>query len=259
MPDISKQDIHLWLVRECDVNDPVLLETYLTLLSDRELARYERLRLSQDKKEFLLTQVLARTVLAQYLGIDDPGELKFERNPHGKPYLPGENKPQFNLTNSHGVVALAVTSGIEVGIDIEYLHRKVACLSLARRYFTPEEAASFEGLNEEAIRDRFFDFWTLKEAWLKAYGTGLKTPLNTFGFTIDAENITIAFTDRLDEKPDDWSFLQFDMEGDHRISVSVNDSPDTDYSVKFNCGIPLKGFNATHLEQRRGKKQEAFR
>jgi phosphopantetheinyl transferase len=67
MPDISKKDIHLWLVRECDVNDPVLLETYLTLLSARELARYERLRLIQDKKEFLLTQVLARTVLAQYL------------------------------------------------------------------------------------------------------------------------------------------------------------------------------------------------
>jgi 4'-phosphopantetheinyl transferase len=253
MPDISKQDIHLWLVRECEVNDPALLETYLTLLSDREIARYERLRLAQDKKEFLLTQVLARAVLADYLDIDNPGELQFERNPHGKPYLPGDNKPQFNLTNSNGVVALAVTAGIEVGVDIEYLHRKVACLNLARRYFTPEEAQSFEGLTEASIRDRFFDFWTLKEAWLKAYGTGLKTSLNTFGFTLGADNITITFTDQLDEKPDDWSFLQFDMEGGYRLSVSVNDSPNKDYKVTANTGIPLLGFSAISLELRRGK------
>jgi 4'-phosphopantetheinyl transferase len=253
MPDISKQDIHLWLVRECEVNDPVLLKSYLTLLSDREIARYERLRLEQDKKEFLLTQVLARTVLAGYLDIDNPGDIRFERNPHGKPFLPGDNKPQFNLTNSNGVVVLAVTAGIEIGIDIEYLHRKVACLNLARRYFTPEEADTFEGLSDVAIRDRFFDFWTLKEAWLKAYGTGLKTPLNTFGFTLGADNITIAFTDRLDEKPDDWSFMQFEIKEGYRLSVSVKDSPDMNYRVTANTGIPLHGFSATNLEPRRSK------
>ena len=81
MPDISKQDIHLWLVRECEVNDPALLETYFSLLSDREIARYERLRLTQDKKEFLLTQVLARAVLADYLDIDNPGHSPSTNSP----------------------------------------------------------------------------------------------------------------------------------------------------------------------------------
>ena len=207
----------------------------------------------QDKKEFLLTQVLARSVLADYPGVESPGDIQFKRNPHGKPYLSGANKPRFNLTNSNGVIALAVTAGIEVGVDIEYLNRKAACLDLARRYFTPEEACSFKGLSETAIKDHFFDFWTLKEAWLKAYGTGLKTPLNTFGFTLDDDNITIAFTDRLNEKPDDWSFLQFDLEGDFRLSVSVQESPDKVFSVTANTGIPLQSFRTTKLELRRGK------
>jgi len=182
--------------------------------------------------------------------MDDPGAIRFERNPYGKPYLPGNNPPQFNLTNSNGLVALAVTTDREVGIDVEYVKRKAACLQLARRYFTPEEAVTFEDLEENELRDRFFDFWTLKEAWLKAYGTGLRTPLDTFGFTI-TDSIEISFTDRLQESPQDWSFWQFDVDENYRLSLCLGEAPGNDYVVTAREGIPLEEFKTRTLQQRR--------
>jgi len=244
------KSIQLWLVHEREISDQSLLDQYLAFLGEREKARFERLKLPGDKKQFLITQVLARTVLAELLGMDDPGAIRFERNPYGKPYLSGNNPPQFNLTNSNGLVALAVTSDVEVGIDVEYVKRKAACLQLARRYFTSEEAVTFEDLEENDLRDRFFDFWTLKEAWLKAYGTGLRTPLDTFGFAI-TDTIEISFTDRLQESPQGWSFWQFDVDDDYRLSLCLREGAGNDYDVTAKEGIPLQGFKTKTLQQRR--------
>lgn len=250
MLNIGSKSIQLWLVHEKDISDQSLLDHYHGLLGERELRRYDRLRLENDKKQFLITQVLARTVLASLIGEQDPGAIRFERNPHGKPFLPKADQPRFNLTNSNGLVVLAVTADVEVGIDVEYTMRKAACLQLARRYFTGDEAATFEGLEESALRDRFFDFWTLKEAWLKAYGTGLRTPLNYFGFTL-SEKVEISFTSRLPASPDEWTFWQYDVQEDFRLSVCVNDKPGSNYTISAVEGIPGQDFSPVELVQRR--------
>ena len=246
----GSNSIQLWLVHESKITDQSLLDQYHGLLSERELKRYERLRLASDKKQFLITQVLARSVLAELTGINNPGAIRFERNSHGKPYLPGQDQPQFNLTNSNGLIALAVAVKAEIGIDVEYLHRKAACLQLARRYFTKGEAETFEGLDESALRDRFFDYWTLKEAWLKAFGTGLRTPLNYFGFTL-SDKVEICFTSKIQSLPQEWAFWQFDLLGDYRLSVCLNDAPDREYQITAQEGVPLKGFRSVSLQQRR--------
>jgi len=250
MLNICSKSIQLWLVHEKDIIDQHLLDHYHGLLDERELRRYDRLRLVRDKKQFLITQVLARTVLASLVGEHDPGAIRFERNPYGKPFLPNSNQPRFNLTNSNGLVVLAVTADVEVGIDVEYTMRKAACLQLARRYFAEDEAATFVELEEAALRDRFFDYWTLKEAWLKAYGTGLRTPLNHFGFTL-SEKVEISFTPNLRASPDEWTFWQFDIREAFRLSVCVNDEPDSDYTISAVEGIPGQGFSPIELVQRR--------
>ena len=252
MLEIAGNEVHLWFVFEPDVPESLPLDSYMQWLGARELARYDRLRQPADKRQFLLTQALGRYVLAQYLGLDDPAHINFERNPFGKPFLAGAGVPAFNLSNSHGFIALAVTAGTEVGVDVEYLHRQAACARLAQRYFTPVEAATFAGLDDAALRDRFFDYWTLKEAWLKAYGTGLKTPLDTFSLVLQDDSVRASFSPRLDQQDDGWCFRQYDVATHFRLSLSLKAAPDSAWQVSARQGAPLQGFEETVLESRRG-------
>ena len=251
MLEIRPQEIHLWIVQEKDVA-PDLYDQYLPLLSEREMLRYHRLQQASDKKQFVLTQILARVVLAKYLDNEKPADIKFERGPFGKPYLPGAGQPQFNLTNSHGMMVLAITCNREIGIDVEYVNRDAACLKLARRYFTQAEAATFENLADETLKQHFFDYWTLKEAWLKAFGTGLRTPLNRFSLALGKEDVQVAFSPELQEKPQDWSFWQFDVNAGFRLSLSVRDAPGTPYTFSVQEGVPLQEFTECILQHKRG-------
>ena len=70
-----------------------------------------------------------------------------------------------------------------VGVDVEHEGRIVAALDLARRFFTPREAAELSSLPPEQQRTAFLRLWTLKEAFLKALGVGLAKSLDGFSFS----------------------------------------------------------------------------
>jgi 4'-phosphopantetheinyl transferase len=96
----------------------------------------------------------------------------------------------FNLSHSGGRLACAITSGASVGIDLERCSgasegRDV--MRLARRFFRAEEIAALERCPPDLQRDRFYDYWTLKEAAVKCRGERLVSGLDTRGFTFDAE------------------------------------------------------------------------
>src|SRR5262249_42702143 len=80
-------------------------------------------------------------LLAAYLQCT-PGDVHFERNQHGKPFLPGPAVLQFNLSHSSGALLVAVSRKQALGVDIERLGRQRPVLELARRYFDAEEAAA---------------------------------------------------------------------------------------------------------------------
>ncbi len=125
-----------------------------------------------DKCRFLKDKVLslgAGIILKNY-GVDE-NKIKFKEN--GKPYT---DKICFNVSHS-GKRVFAAFSKEDVGCDVE-MHKKVS-ISLAKRCFFDEEyncVVSGENLNT----DRFFEYWTLKESFMKATGQGLKLPLDSF-------------------------------------------------------------------------------
>jgi 4'-phosphopantetheinyl transferase len=119
-----------------------------------------------------------RQILGGYLQAP-PQSLIFDYGQHGKPQLAGG--PAFNFSDSGrlGCLAVLISGAGPIGIDIEEM-RSRDYLKLAERYFSPAEFNRLRGVNEFDRAASFFRLWTRKEAFLKAVGTGLSTPLDAF-------------------------------------------------------------------------------
>lgn len=126
-----------------------------------------------------------RETLSRYAPLD-PADWRFGANRHGKPQLIDPPGPlAFNLSHSGDWLACAVSAGTPVGVDLEYCDTGRDVVKLARRYFLDFEVAALEGLPEVQRRDRFYDYWTLKEAWIKARGLTIAQELTRAGFELD--------------------------------------------------------------------------
>lgn len=97
-------------------------------------------------------------------------EIQYLNNQHGKPYIAG-NPIYFNVSHCGSVIAAAFCTE-EIGVDIEFVREYSE--AVVRRYFTDDEKAYMNGMVDiEQCRERFFEIWTAKEAFLKLYGVGI--------------------------------------------------------------------------------------
>lgn len=128
-----------------------------------------------------------RRILSRYAAVP-PSDWQFARNANGKPALTGAATAlDFNLSHSGDWQACAVTAGTPVGVDIEFCQPKRATMKLARRFFRQEEVAALQDCGAAQQCDRFYDFWTLKEAAVKARGEALAPGLQARGFELTFE------------------------------------------------------------------------
>lgn len=190
---------------------------------------------------------LPTTTCARTTEADAPGAgWGFETTPQ-----PPQRRVAFNLSNTASLIACAVvaTAGeaaapteaeivdVEVGVDVEAGCRKLrgGVDKLARRWLSAAEAATLAELPDGPERAiRFLQLWTLKEACVKAAGTGIgasPTPsftvqlrpahsLNlveqlraTTGLPVDGDGIEIRMVDAGPSLPDgSYHFLQLRMD-----------------------------------------------
>jgi hypothetical protein len=126
-----------------------------------------------------------RQLLSRYASVA-PADWRFSRGEHGKPGLLDPPRPlDFNLSHSGDWLACAITAGTAVGLDIEYCDPGRDVLKLARRFFQTHEIAALQACNREEQTARFYDYWTLKEAGVKAGGAALGLELESSGFRLD--------------------------------------------------------------------------
>lgn len=196
----------------------------LPLLSAAERARDARFQHDGARAQFRVGRWLARTALGARLGLP-PADVPLVETERGALAVDDAANPldlRFNLAHTDGLVALAVVSGHPVGVDVEDTARPGRQLAIADRFFSPSEVAALRRLPPERQRDRFFDYWTLKESYIKARGLGLAIPLGHFAFELDRPGpVTVAFDPRLDDDPGRWHFRQLDPTDRHRVAVAV--------------------------------------
>ncbi len=199
---------------------------YLPTLSEAERTQHGKFRFDDDRHTYLVAHALVRFALGSELGVA-PSSLRFEIGEHGKPELIEGQGVRFNLSHTHGLVACAITRGDDVGVDVEHVDRKLEIDSLARSVLSEAERASLATLEGSARRERFFRYWTLKEAYVKAMGRGIALPLRCLHVELSGEPSPLRQSPRFvfhppfEDDPGTWSLTSQPLLASHVLGVAL--------------------------------------
>ncbi len=142
------------------------LETFLSYLSEEERMTSAQKINTNLKNQSVLSFGLRRKCLGKILQVD-PSSLSFKEIENKKPALVNYSY-HFNVSHSDDYWTMCACENSAVGVDIEDVQRSVETLELAQRFFHEEEAAYIK-----THPTSFWEFWTAKEAILKAMGEGI--------------------------------------------------------------------------------------
>ncbi|MEN7972578.1 MAG: 4'-phosphopantetheinyl transferase superfamily protein [Verrucomicrobiota bacterium] len=185
LSELGEDSIHIWNVHLADVQDRLdALHGFLSEKERKKAARYHR---DSDRRSSIAARGALRVLLSGYTGIS-AAEIEFNYSGNGKPFLvpPASSRLSvedacdtisFNVSHSAEWVVLAFGRNRNIGVDIEKIKREMDVMSIATRFFTPEEISLIE--NSEDRHAIFFRLWARKEAYVKACGSTLFSELGT--------------------------------------------------------------------------------
>ena len=181
---LANDEVHVW---QAKLDRTVFyVQELLNILDSDEQVRAQRFRFRKDREHFIVAHGLLRVILSRYLH-ENPHTLRFSYNPYGKPALAegySDHTLSFNLSHASGLVLYAITCGRRIGIDLERIELNLVNEQIAEQFFSPRETATLHSLPPHLRQEAFFNCWTRKEAYLKAIGEGLSTPLNQCEVTL---------------------------------------------------------------------------
>ena len=206
--------IHLWCSFYSELEDEALLREYRTLLTESERQQELRFHFARDRRRYLVTRALVRTVLSRYADVA-PAEWTFAVNDYGRPLIANAaaaaRQISFNVSHTDSLIILAVAQKHEIGVDVENTRVRAACIDIADRFFAPAEVSALHALPEARQHDRFFEYWTLKESYIKARSMGLSIPLDHFSFDLLEDDIGLSIHPDQGDRPERWRFWQLEI------------------------------------------------
>jgi Phosphopantetheinyl transferase len=145
-------------------------------LSVSERQRYTRIATPVLRHRYAASHLLLRHILASYIRTE-PRLITYGEAVHGKPYLLNDPTVHFNLSHSEAVGVIAVSRNRTIGVDIEVIRPLPNWENLAQCCFDIREQQWLRRLDRQSSELGFFQLWTIREAYLKALGVGLKVPM----------------------------------------------------------------------------------
>jgi 4'-phosphopantetheinyl transferase len=226
----------VWYLAPESIEDIATRERMLCWLSVEERDRMQKFRAPRHRHTYLVAHALVRGALAKELGCE-PTELIFETNAYGKPSLvlsAADEKLEFNLSHTEGMCVVALSRSSRVGCDVETLNQPGLEVDIARNFFTPEESA--EILTHPPARqvERLLTYWTLKEAYIKAEGQGLSMGLDSFYFSLQANQSPRLMLKRSAQQPSaQWQFKQMMISDHYLCSLAIEPRHGVDVDVEI--------------------------
>lgn len=187
------------------------------VLDPAELARWTTLH-AIGRPVFLAAHMGVRMLASLHLSLagdppgpaPDPEEFGWETLPSGKPMLTfrdGRPLPlHMSVSHGGGLAAAAVCDHGPIGIDVERIDNRRNLLAIAERFYAPDEYEALTQCSTDERTSLFHQWWTRKEAVLKATGVGLRG-----GLTV-----------RVDAAPDSEGWRRVALDG-HEAPLFVRD------------------------------------
>jgi 4'-phosphopantetheinyl transferase len=221
-PELSNDEIHVW--HQSLTWGSGVVQGFREVLSPDELARAERYRFNEDRKEYILARGTLRVLLASYATVPAK-ELRFGYSEFGRPRLLPETRAEavdFNVTHSGDMALFAFARGRRIGIDVEKVRRDFATSEIAERFFSTAERGALRELPLEQRHAAFFRCWTRKEAFIKALGEGLSHPLDQFDVSLGPGVPPALLATRPDpEEVKRWTLWNIKVPSDYAAALAA--------------------------------------
>jgi 4'-phosphopantetheinyl transferase len=213
---------------ETEMFEPLdAVRRFRKLLSGDELETHRQYVHSRDRHLYLISHAMLRIALSKDSSVA-PAEWEFCRSSLGKPRIaaPRVNPRDFSLSHTSGLTVCAVSNVGPLGIDVESHTSAARLTTLASRVFSREEQIH---LARTPTRDRGPEsvwLWTLKEALLKAIGTGLHTPMVNVSVPLDGSMVRGQKpTQWCGDESLGWHFVRLRIDSQFECALAVPRSP----------------------------------
>jgi 4'-phosphopantetheinyl transferase len=221
---MSGERISLYVGQLDTVDTPQAHQACFGTLSPAEKQRAECFVFDRHRRQYIFAHGLLRLALSSFVPQIEPSDWSFVTDRYGRPFIAAPaiaRTVYFSLSHTEGCVACAVSDCEAVGIDVEQIQERRSLFTIARSNFSSEEIDALRGLPPSDLVDRFFDYWTLKEAYLKARGAGLNFPLNQFSILISSgQQIGIRLMPGMADDSRRWHFMKSAPSARHRLAVA---------------------------------------
>ncbi|SFL84767.1 4'-phosphopantetheinyl transferase family protein [Nitrosomonas communis] len=203
-----------WLVVvELSCSDDTPLPS-IHLLNELEKNRVSRFLRINDQRSFIAAHTLKRLMLSEATD-EEPAFLQFSTSEFGKPELVGQDVIHFNISHTHGMVAVVCSKFESIGVDVERLQTIELDMLWMNHVFTNEEIEAIRKAPDSMLA--LMRHWTAKEAVMKADGRGMSLPMNE-----------IRIIEKFAISPDSlWKLRQYYPSPYHVLSLAYKQSNST--------------------------------
>ncbi len=228
--NITCNEVHIWCIQ---IDMPFHITTsFNKILSNGEKYTAKRFRSEGDRRRYIVSHGALRKILGKYLQTD-PQIIQYIYSPFGKPLLPSDiNGKQlyFNLSHSDEYALCAVTLNQPIGIDLENIHPAPDIEAMARHFFSFKENEMIFTHPPDQRLQFFYNLWTLKEAYLKATGKGIRN-LNNIEISLSQNGLPSVIDKENKSASDDWTILQLKPAAGYAAGLVVEGKDK--YTYKF--------------------------
>jgi 4'-phosphopantetheinyl transferase len=157
----------------CEKNHNYFIKNHLNDFPEDFQKKIRAFKRWQDAQLSLLGRLLLNHAIRRVNRNYNEESIRY--NSSGKPFF-NDNQIKFNISHSCEIVVCVISENYDVGIDVEIIDE--IDIQDFESQMTKNEWESIK--LKEDIKGAFFDYWTQKEAVIKANGRGLSIPLPSF-------------------------------------------------------------------------------
>lgn len=191
-----------------------LVPQLLNYLNEAELNRARKYHFEKDANQFIICRSLLKFVLAYHTGLAVT-KILIKVDANKKPYVISNKNTCFNVSHAQDFAVIAI-SNQSVGIDLEYLNKNFDFSEILPTVFSDLEIKSI--LNADHKTRKFYNFWTRKEAIVKATGQGISDDLPLIPATDGNHLVASKILDGFKS----LQLLSFDLNEDYIASLALS-------------------------------------